>query len=69
MSGRGENVVTCSEWSDADLAKIEAADELDRYATLGRTLRPAVLAVDGCVYVRTWHRRNTWALCKLRADD
>jgi hypothetical protein len=65
MSGRGgEDVVVCSEWSDADLAKIEAADEL-RIATRRSdgTLRPAVpiwvVAVDRCVYVRTWHRRNT----------
>jgi hypothetical protein len=53
-----------SGWSDAGLAKIDAADEL-RIATWRSdgTLRPAVpiwaVAVDGCVYVRTWHRRDT----------
>ena len=53
-----------SEWTQPDLAKIEGADEL-RIATRrpDETLRRAVpiwaVAVDGCVYVRTWHRRAT----------
>lgn len=52
------------EWPAADLAKIDSADEL-RIATRRQdgTLRSTVpiwaVTVDGQVYVRTWHRRDT----------
>jgi hypothetical protein len=56
--------VVSAEWSDADLARIDAADEL-RIATWrpDGTLRAAVpiwaVTADGYVYVRTWQRRDT----------